>query len=48
MDRLDHEILELLIADGRLSYAEIGRRLSISRAHARDRVANLQQRAEWA
>lgn len=44
MDRLDHEILELLIADGRLSFAEIGRRLSISRAHARDRVAQLQQR----
>ncbi|MGB7755037.1 MAG: Lrp/AsnC family transcriptional regulator [Salinisphaera sp.] len=44
MDELDRRILDLLIEDGRLSFAEIGRRLAISRAHARDRTASLQSR----
>lgn len=44
MDSLDRAILDLLIEDGRIPFAEIGRKRSISRAYARDRVAQLQER----
>lgn len=41
MNRLDTEIIGLLIKDGRLSYAEIARQLGVTRAHVRDRVQAL-------
>lgn len=41
MNKLDTEILSLLIKNGRLPFAEIARELGISRAHARERVQRL-------
>lgn len=41
MDSIDRQILNLLVEDGRLSYADIGRRIGITRASARERVQNL-------
>ncbi|WP_251977200.1 Lrp/AsnC family transcriptional regulator [Salinicola avicenniae] len=41
MNKLDNALLNLLIKDGRMSYAELARELEISRAHARDRVQHL-------
>ncbi len=41
MNRLDTEIIGLLIKDGRLPYAEIARQLGVTRAHVRDRVQAL-------
>ncbi len=41
MNKLDTEILSLLIKNGRMSFAEIARVLGISRAHARERVQRL-------
>ncbi|WP_322520863.1 Lrp/AsnC family transcriptional regulator [Guyparkeria halophila] len=41
MNRLDTEIIGLLIKDGRLAYAEIARQLGVTRAHVRDRVQAL-------
>lgn len=41
MEKVDSAILELLVDDCRLSFAEIGRRVGISRAYARERVRHL-------
>ncbi len=41
MDSTDHEILALLVEDGRMSFADIGRSIGITRASARERVQNL-------
>ncbi|TVU70015.1 Lrp/AsnC family transcriptional regulator [Cobetia crustatorum] len=41
LNRTDSELLNLLIKDGRMSYADIARKLGISRAHARTRVQAL-------
>ncbi|NVN55815.1 Lrp/AsnC family transcriptional regulator [bacterium Scap17] len=41
LNRTDSELLNLLIKDGRMSYADIARKLGISRAHARSRVQAL-------
>ncbi len=41
MEAIDERILELLIRNSRMSFAEIGRQLDISRAHARERVQHL-------
>jgi len=41
VNRLDTEIIGLLIKDGRLAYAEIARQLGVTRAHVRDRVQAL-------
>lgn len=41
MEKVDSAILELLVDDSRLSFAEIGRRMGISRAYARERVRQL-------
>jgi DNA-binding Lrp family transcriptional regulator len=41
LDELDHKILELLTKDGRMSYAEIGRLLNLSRVSVRERVNKL-------
>ncbi|MFC0268639.1 Lrp/AsnC family transcriptional regulator [Kushneria aurantia] len=41
MNKLDSDLLKLLIRDGRMSYADMARQLDISRAHARDRVQQL-------
>ncbi|MHB0992123.1 MAG: Lrp/AsnC family transcriptional regulator [Burkholderiales bacterium] len=38
---LDQKILQMLIDDGRRSFAEIARELGISRVHVRDRVQKL-------
>jgi DNA-binding Lrp family transcriptional regulator len=43
MNQLDTEIVSLLIKNGRESYAEIARRLGVTRAHVRDRVQALQE-----
>lgn len=43
MNRLDTEIVSLLIKNGRMSYAEIARRLGVTRAYVRDRVQALQE-----
>ena len=41
MNKLDSALLNLLIKDGRASFADIARQLGISRAHARTRVQAL-------
>ncbi|MFG6149887.1 Lrp/AsnC family transcriptional regulator [Halobacillus sp. B23F22_1] len=41
IDETDKKILELLIEDGRLSYAEIGKELELSRVAVRSRVNQL-------
>lgn len=41
MNKLDTEILGMLIKNGRLSFAEIARQLDVTRAHVRDRVQAL-------
>ncbi len=38
MNKLDNALLNLLIKDGRISFADIARQLKISRTHARDRI----------
>jgi len=38
LNNLDTALLNLLIKDGRASFADIARQLNISRTHARDRV----------
>lgn len=38
MNKLDTEIISMLIKNGRLSFAEIARQLGVTRAHVRDRV----------
>lgn len=38
MNKLDTELLNLLIKDGRASFADIARQLNVSRAYARNRV----------
>ncbi len=43
MNKLDTDIVSLLIRDGRMSFAEIARRLGVTRAHVRDRVQVLQE-----
>jgi Lrp/AsnC family leucine-responsive transcriptional regulator len=41
MNKLDNALLNLLIKDGRSSFADIARQLKISRTHARDRVQGM-------
>ncbi len=41
MNKLDSTLLNILIKDGRTSFADIARQLGISRAHARTRVQAL-------
>ncbi|WP_262927167.1 Lrp/AsnC family transcriptional regulator [Phytohalomonas tamaricis] len=41
MNKLDSALLNLLLKDGRMSYADLARKLDISRAHARARVQQL-------
>jgi DNA-binding Lrp family transcriptional regulator len=41
MNRLDSELLALLVRDARMSYADLARELGVSRAHARNRVQAL-------
>jgi Lrp/AsnC family leucine-responsive transcriptional regulator len=41
MNKLDSALLNLLIKDGRASFADIARQLGVSRAHARTRVQAL-------
>lgn len=43
LDQLDRDIIELLKVDGRISYKEIGNRLTIPEATARYRVQRLLQ-----
>ena len=44
MDATDKKILELLTANGRMSYVDIGKELGLSRVAVRERVHDLQQR----
>ena len=41
VDEIDQKIMDLLSEDGRLSYAELGRILNLSRVSVRDRVNRL-------
>lgn len=41
VDEFDHRILQILSENSRLSYAEIGRRISLSQSAAKERVQNL-------
>lgn len=41
MNKVDAALLNILVKDGRASYADIARQLGISRAHARTRVLAL-------
>ncbi len=41
LDELDYKILELLTQDGRMSFADMGRSLSMSRVAVRERVNKL-------
>lgn len=41
MTELDQKILQMLIEDGRKSFAEIAREFGISRVHVRDRVQKM-------
>lgn len=41
MNKLDSEVLGLLVRDARMSFADIARELGVSRAHARNRVQAL-------
>ncbi len=41
MDTTDRAILDLLIEDSRVSFAELGRKLGLSRAYTRDRIQHL-------
>ncbi len=38
MDKLDEQILSILIEDGRISYADLGRKINLSRSAVRGRV----------
>jgi Lrp/AsnC family leucine-responsive transcriptional regulator len=44
LDDIDTKILQLLVEDARMSYAELGERVSLSPNAARDRVRALQAR----
>lgn len=41
MNKLDSDVLSLLVRDARMSFADIARELGVSRAHARNRVQAL-------
>lgn len=41
VDATDRKILELLIEDSRMSFAEVGRRVGLSRAYTRERIQHL-------
>ncbi|REC74468.1 Lrp/AsnC family transcriptional regulator [Chryseobacterium elymi] len=41
LDEFDHKILRLLTENSRLSYAEIGRKISLSQSATKERVQNL-------
>ena len=41
VDEIDEKILNILVEDGRISYADLGRRLMLTRTAVRDRVQNL-------
>ncbi|MGG5207690.1 Lrp/AsnC family transcriptional regulator [Chryseobacterium sp. MIQD13] len=41
LDEFDHKILQLLSENSRLSYAELGRKISLSQSATKERVQNL-------
>jgi Lrp/AsnC family transcriptional regulator, leucine-responsive regulatory protein len=43
IDDTDRKILELLTQDGRMSYAEIGKELNLSRVSVRERVNQMRK-----
>ena len=43
IDKIDNKILEELENDGRISYAELGRKVDLTRASIRDRIVKLQE-----
>lgn len=42
VDAIDRKILELLMENGRMSYAEIGRKIHLSRVSVRDRIKQME------
>ncbi|TDL31418.1 Lrp/AsnC family transcriptional regulator [Jeotgalibacillus sp. S-D1] len=44
IDEIDKKILELLTANGRLSYVDIGKELNLSRVAVRERVSQLTEK----
>jgi len=43
MDRMDHDILDFLMSNGRATHEEIGRKLNLSRPAVHQRVKKLEQ-----
>ena len=43
LDKIDNEILNLLLADARMSYSEIGERVGLSRVAARNRIVAMER-----
>lgn len=41
LDHIDQKVIELLVEDGRISFADIGRLVGITRSSARERVQHL-------
>ena len=41
LDEYDYKILQILTENARLSYAEIGRKISLSQSATKERVLNL-------
>lgn len=44
MDEIDKNILKILEEDGRMSYAELGRKLDLTRVSIRERIVKLQEK----
>ena len=44
MDEVDKQILRVLEDNGRMSYAELGRRLDLTRVSIRERIVKLQKK----
>lgn len=44
MEETDHQILELLATDGRISFTELGRKVGLSTSATQQRVRRLEQR----
>ena len=46
LDALDQQIVSLLIENARLSYSDIGEKVSLSRVAVKSRIQALEQRGE--
>ena len=43
LDNIDNQIIDLLLADGRMSYSDIGERVGLTRVAVKNRIKNLEQ-----